>query len=50
VFSFFLIQPNGVETNLGMGTLSEYEQGLVAAAIPELHKSIKKGEEFVHKN
>lgn len=39
-----------METNLGMGTLSEYEQGLVAAAIPELHKSIKKGEEFVHKN
>jgi len=45
-----LLGPNGVETNLGMGTLSEYEQGLVAAAIPELHKSIKKGEEFVHKN
>jgi len=45
-----LLGPNGVETNLGMGALSEYEQGLVAAAIPELHKSIKKGEEFVHKN
>merc|ERR1712071_671676 len=45
-----LLGPNGVETNLGMGNLSEYEQGLVAASLPELNKSIKKGEEFVHKN
>merc|ERR1711872_735346 len=42
--------PNGIEKNLGLGTLTEFEQGLLAAAIPELIGSIKKGEEFVVRN
>merc|ERR1711973_1044256 len=45
-----LLGPNGVEKNLGLGNLSAYEQALLAAAIPELNASIKKGEEFVEKN
>merc|ERR1711941_767 len=45
-----VLGPSGVEKNLGLGTLSEFEQGLLAAAIPELIGSIKKGEEFVAKN
>merc|ERR1712117_469969 len=46
----FVLGPNGIEKNLGLGTLTEFEQGLLAAAIPELIGSIKKGEEFVAKN
>merc|ERR1712088_1224341 len=42
--------PSGIEKNLGLGTLTEFEQGLLAAAIPELIGSIKKGEEFVANN
>merc|ERR1712152_93657 len=59
-----VLGPNGIEKNLGLGTLTEFEQvpslkllntrliyqyfqGLLAAAIPELIGSIKKGEEFV---
>merc|ERR1711942_435554 len=45
-----VLGPNGIEKNLGLGTLTEFEQGLLAAAIPELIGSIKKGEEFVVKN
>merc|ERR1712212_114766 len=45
-----VLGPNGIEKNLGLGTLTEFEQGLLAAAIPELIGSIKKGEEFVAKN
>lgn len=41
---------NGIAKNLGMGKLSAYEQDLVKAAIPELQKSIKKGEDFVNKS
>merc|ERR1712042_44583 len=36
----------GVEKNLGLGTLNEFEQALLAAAIPELKGSIAKGEKF----
>jgi len=39
--------PNGIANNLGLGKLSEYESGLVEAAIKELKGSIKKGEDFV---
>ena len=45
-----LLGKNGVEKNLGLGNLSDFEQGLLKAAIPELQKTIKKGEEFVAAN
>ncbi|KAK4010862.1 malate dehydrogenase, mitochondrial [Daphnia magna] len=45
-----LLGPNGIEKNLGLGNLSEFEKQLVAASIPELKKNIKKGEEFVLKH
>merc|ERR1712106_351127 len=41
-----VLGPSGVEKNLGLGTLTEFEQGLLAAAIPELKGSIAKGEKF----
>merc|ERR1712183_912954 len=41
-----VLGPGGVAKNLGMGTLSALEAGLVEAAIPELKGSIKKGEDF----
>lgn len=40
---------NGLEQNLGYGKLSAYEEDLLKAAIPELQKNIKKGEDFVNK-
>ncbi|GBP54378.1 Malate dehydrogenase, glyoxysomal, partial [Eumeta japonica] len=40
---------NGVEKNLGYGKLNEFEQGLLKAAIPELLKNIKTGEDFAKK-
>jgi len=45
-----LLGPNGVAKNLGLGTLTEFEEGLLKAALPELQGSIKKGIEFVAKN
>lgn len=44
-----LIGKNGIEKNLGLGKLSEFEQGLLKTAIPELKKNIEKGEKFVNK-
>lgn len=44
-----LLGPNGVHKNLGLGTLSPFEQELLKAAIPELKKNIQKGEDFVNK-
>merc|ERR1712038_78177 len=44
-----LLGPNGVAKNLGLGTLTEFEEGLLKAALPELQGSIKKGIEFVAK-
>merc|ERR1712215_113368 len=41
-----VLGPSGVEKNLGLGTLSEFEQGLLAAGLPELNGSIAKGEKF----
>lgn len=40
---------SGMEKNLGLGKLSAFEQKLLDAAIPELQKNIKKGEDFVNK-
>merc|ERR1712098_785686 len=45
-----VLGPNGIEKNLGLGTLTEFEQGLLAAALPELIGSIKEGEKFVAEN
>lgn len=41
-----LLGKNGMERNLGFGTLSDYEKELVANCMPELKASIKKGEDF----
>lgn len=41
---------NGIEKNLGLPTLNAYEKKLLDAAIPELQKNIKKGEDFVKNN
>ncbi|XP_001622276.2 malate dehydrogenase, mitochondrial [Nematostella vectensis] len=43
-----LLGTNGVEKNLGMGKLSDYEQKKMGEVIPELLKNIKKGEDFVN--
>ncbi|XP_037974343.2 malate dehydrogenase, mitochondrial [Plutella xylostella] len=40
---------SGVEKNLGYGTLNQYEQCLLKAAIPELLKNIKVGVDFANK-
>lgn len=44
-----LLGKNGIEKNLGLGQLNAYEKELLSKAIPELHKNIKKGEDFVNK-
>ncbi len=41
-----LLGKKGLEKNLGLGKLSQFEEGLLKAALPELIKTIKKGEEF----
>ncbi|THD19817.1 malate dehydrogenase [Fasciola hepatica] len=38
--------PNGVERNMGIGKLNEYEIELLKIVIPELKKNIKRGKEF----
>ena len=38
--------PKGIEENLGLGDLSDYEKQQVDKAIPELIKNIEKGEKF----
>lgn len=45
-----ILGKNGVEKNLGLGNLSDYEKKLLEIALPELQKNIKKGEEFVAKS
>ncbi|XP_012281697.1 malate dehydrogenase, mitochondrial [Orussus abietinus] len=44
-----ILGKNGVEKNLGLGKLSDFESQLLKAAIPELKKNIQKGEDFVNK-
>lgn len=44
------IGKNGIEQNLGLPSLNGYEKSLLDAAIPELKKNIKKGEDFVKNN
>lgn len=43
------IGTNGIQKNLGLGKLSDYESELLKAAIPELKKNIQKGEDFINK-
>merc|ERR1712046_2321 len=38
-----VLGPGGVEKNLGLGTLNEFEQGLLAAGIPELKEVLQRG-------
>lgn len=45
-----LLGKNGIEKNLGLGTLNAFEQDLLAKAIPELKKNIQAGEDFINKN
>lgn len=45
-----LLGKSGLEKNLGLGKLMEYEANLVKNAMAELKGSIQKGEDFVHKN
>jgi len=40
---------NGMEKNLGLGKLSKYEEKMVAEAMDELKKSVKKGIDFANK-
>lgn len=44
------IGPNGIEKNLGMGELDDYEQKLLVAAIEELKPSISEGVDYVKNN
>ena len=41
------MQKDGFEKILGVGKVTAFEQKLIDASVPELQKSIKKGEEFV---
>jgi len=45
-----LLGKNGVEKNLGLGKLSDFEKKLLEASLPELKGSIQKGIDFVAKN
>ncbi|KAJ8957876.1 hypothetical protein NQ318_001872 [Aromia moschata] len=43
-----LLGSGGIEQNLGLGELSEYEQELLYAALPELRKNIDAGIEYAN--
>merc|ERR1712059_115778 len=45
-----LLGPTGVVNNLGLGKLTEFEEGLLKAMLPELKSSIQKGIKFVDEN
>jgi len=44
-----LLGKHGMQKNLGLGKLTAFEADLLKAALPELAGSIKKGEDFIHK-
>ncbi|OQR67796.1 malate dehydrogenase [Tropilaelaps mercedesae] len=44
-----ILGKNGMEKNLGLGKLSKFEEEMVAKAMDELKKSVKKGVDFVSK-
>lgn len=41
---------NGVDQNLGMGQMTDFEVSLLEKAIPELNKNIAKGEDWIKSN
>jgi malate dehydrogenase len=43
------LQKNGIEKNLGLGKILDFELNLIKACMPELKKNIQKGEDFVKK-
>ncbi|XP_018573098.1 malate dehydrogenase, mitochondrial [Anoplophora glabripennis] len=43
-----ILGKNGIEKNLGLGTLSDFEKDLLKAAIPELKKNIEAGVKFAN--
>ena len=43
-----VFQRNGIEKNLGIGKIIDYEKKLIAAGMEELLGNIKKGEEFAN--
>jgi len=45
-----LLGKNGIEKNLGLGKILDYELNLIKSAMPELKKNIQKGEDFVNKS
>jgi malate dehydrogenase len=45
-----LLGKNGIEKNLGLGSLNAFEQELLTKAIPELKKNIQVGEDFINKH
>lgn len=45
-----LLGKNGIEDNLGLGKLSDFEQELLKLALPELKKNIQKGVDYMSKN
>ena len=49
IYWMFVFQKQGMEKNLGIGKLVDFEVNLLKAAMPELLANIKKGEEFVEK-
>ena len=50
MFLCFALQRNGFSKNLGLGERIDYENELIAKAMPELIGNIQKGEEFVQNN
>ena len=49
LFHVLISQTNGVEKNLGMGHLIDYERKLLQESMEELKANIQKGEEFAAK-
>ncbi|KAF6029851.1 MDH2 [Bugula neritina] len=45
-----LLGKRGIEQNLGIGRLADFEVSLLEKAIPELQKNITKGEEWIKSN
>jgi len=41
-----ILGPAGMEKNLGLGSMTPFEEELLKASLPELNASIKKGEDF----
>ena len=42
-----MLQPNGVEKNLGLGKMIDFEVDQIKKAMAELKGNIKKGEDFI---